>query len=478
MSIPSLTKDLAVIQKLSDLPNAVDGLSAAELKAKFDEAALEIQNWINNSLVPALRAENIPFVASTQLDAENVQAAVELVLEQISGAASGAIVNGSVTRAKLAKDVLELLYGGKAWVSVGVPSAAHNPHTEFPVGRLWLRPGFAVKNAASDNWSSVGCTVKSEQGVVTAKATGISAQADVQMLAAAVGDAGDRVYVRWKTNDGMDDTMTGLTVSLDGGAELVGGIGVGFAVLKDSTLSVRFRGHWDNASAAENKSFTIKNLMVINIDRIMRQTDHCEESSDWDDFVRELPVFADHWYSPREVYIQTGAGVWKQLDHEVFPVERGGSGVGSMGIGEMLCGSGGSSMEKITVPTEDYAFLQFLGGKPQWKNSGEALSSVHALRIATGTYTGTGTTGEVELGLEPKVLIVHPQKGPDTDSATFAWDNPTVLMPNARSAVKLNSIIHGVTLNGSKLTFTGGGDPVAAKLCNRKGGTYLWAALY
>ena len=38
MAIPKMTDDLEIIQKLSDLPNATDGLTAEELKAKFDEA--------------------------------------------------------------------------------------------------------------------------------------------------------------------------------------------------------------------------------------------------------------------------------------------------------------------------------------------------------------------------------------------------------------------------------------------------------
>ena len=45
MSIPKMTNDLAVIQKLSDLPNSTEGLTSDQLKAKFDEAALEIQKY-------------------------------------------------------------------------------------------------------------------------------------------------------------------------------------------------------------------------------------------------------------------------------------------------------------------------------------------------------------------------------------------------------------------------------------------------
>ena len=102
MNIPHLTKDLAVIQKLSDLPNTTDGLSAADLKAKFDEAALSIQNWINETFIPALKADNIPLAGSEQLTAENMQDAIERVFGQVRDAGTGAIVNGSVTKEKLA----------------------------------------------------------------------------------------------------------------------------------------------------------------------------------------------------------------------------------------------------------------------------------------------------------------------------------------------------------------------------------------
>lgn len=47
-----LAADLNIIQALDDEPNDVGGLTAAELKAKFDEAGLTIQKYINESLIP------------------------------------------------------------------------------------------------------------------------------------------------------------------------------------------------------------------------------------------------------------------------------------------------------------------------------------------------------------------------------------------------------------------------------------------
>lgn len=55
--ISLLGGDLAIIQKLDDEPNDVGGLTAAELKARFDQAGLTIQKYINQTLVPEVMAE-------------------------------------------------------------------------------------------------------------------------------------------------------------------------------------------------------------------------------------------------------------------------------------------------------------------------------------------------------------------------------------------------------------------------------------
>lgn len=56
MAVPRLTDDLDIIQKLSDNPNDTDGLSAAELKARFDAAVNIIKVFLNGSLAAALDA--------------------------------------------------------------------------------------------------------------------------------------------------------------------------------------------------------------------------------------------------------------------------------------------------------------------------------------------------------------------------------------------------------------------------------------
>ena len=56
-----------------------------------------------NRLVGELKAENLPFTPTAEIDASTLQNAVELLQTQISGAAVGQLPNASVTTAKLAE---------------------------------------------------------------------------------------------------------------------------------------------------------------------------------------------------------------------------------------------------------------------------------------------------------------------------------------------------------------------------------------
>ena len=144
MAIPKMTDNLNIIQALSDLPNSEDELTAQELKAKFDAAGLAIQNYLNKTLIPALVAAQLPFDKTTAINADTIQAAIEDVQSQVQESATGTIVNGSVTKEKLAAALLARIYGGLAWVSADTPDSGDNPDTDFPLGQVWVRPAFSV----------------------------------------------------------------------------------------------------------------------------------------------------------------------------------------------------------------------------------------------------------------------------------------------------------------------------------------------
>jgi len=54
MAIPKFLSDLNIIAKLGDYPGSDDNLSTDQFKAKFDEAPLLIQKYINDVLIPNL----------------------------------------------------------------------------------------------------------------------------------------------------------------------------------------------------------------------------------------------------------------------------------------------------------------------------------------------------------------------------------------------------------------------------------------
>ena len=58
IEITYMDGDLNIIQALDDEPNDVGGLTSAQLKAKFDEAGNTIKAYINETLIPAVLAED------------------------------------------------------------------------------------------------------------------------------------------------------------------------------------------------------------------------------------------------------------------------------------------------------------------------------------------------------------------------------------------------------------------------------------
>jgi hypothetical protein len=99
MAFTKLTKDMNIIAALDDEPNDVGGLSAAQLKAKFDEGGLALKTFIN-ALIDAIAAGtaggNIGVLDANE-DATDLQSA----LNDVYGSIAGSIPDGSITTAKL-----------------------------------------------------------------------------------------------------------------------------------------------------------------------------------------------------------------------------------------------------------------------------------------------------------------------------------------------------------------------------------------
>lgn len=144
-SFTNLTTDLDVIQKLDDLPNAVGGLSAADLKAKFDEAANAVKDYINTVLLAQLQAETSGQAGANRIGisgivgltgTDNVQDALAAIYAAAQAAQAGTILNKSITAEKLADDAVEtpLIKDGAVTKAKIADQSVDNSKCDFSAG--------------------------------------------------------------------------------------------------------------------------------------------------------------------------------------------------------------------------------------------------------------------------------------------------------------------------------------------------------
>lgn len=480
MSIPKLTTDLSIIQKLSDLPNSTEGLTAEQLKAKFDEAGLEIQRWINEIFIPSITAENIPFPKNEEINAETVEAAILAVRKQITDAASGAIVDGTVTKEKLAAALLERVYGGRAWISLDEPGSMDNPDNDFPVGQIWLRAAFSVTNKDNGNWDVSGCEVSTQDGSYILTGTNTVRTASMQQSISMSAEAGDRIYVLFDTGS-VDSEITAFTVNINGsGAQDATNGGVFMEKAAGTSVSVRFEAEWPTTSLA-NGSTEIRNLTIVNVDEILRTAAYAADMKNWAEFLKGLIPF-ERADIPDALYIQKNNGVWLPIGFDVLPVSRGGTGLQGIADGELLYGSNGG-FAKLEKP-ENTAFLQFNGGNPVWAAM-SAMSEYGYARIATGTYVGTGTSSPIILPVTPKLLIIN-TPGKITSIGWAEVQSAAVLQQGTSQAQRLGGdsspSVAGIQLDGNTLTpyvgYYQSAEEERPSAWNGNGVTYPWFAIY
>lgn len=123
MAIQTLDNDLNVIAALSDEPNDVDGLSSYELKARFDQSGLLIQQYINEILLPGI----------AEMEASIRQDATEYTNGVAANFAAGLLSPGSVTNEMLATPIFKtvLNFSAESWTENGdeyeliIPYAQH-----------------------------------------------------------------------------------------------------------------------------------------------------------------------------------------------------------------------------------------------------------------------------------------------------------------------------------------------------------------
>lgn len=91
MDFTPLEKDMNIISALDDEPNDVGGLTATELKAKFDEGGNAIKDYLNNTVIPEVKAALGDKAGK----------------DELQGLVLGQIPDGTITEDKLSEELKE-----------------------------------------------------------------------------------------------------------------------------------------------------------------------------------------------------------------------------------------------------------------------------------------------------------------------------------------------------------------------------------
>ena len=100
--IPEFTDDLNIISRLSDSPNTGDMLDAPQLKAKFDQAGLTIQKFINETLIPEIEANGTSALKVSDI-ADNL---ITNASDKPLSAAQGVVLKGMIDNLNMKKKEL------------------------------------------------------------------------------------------------------------------------------------------------------------------------------------------------------------------------------------------------------------------------------------------------------------------------------------------------------------------------------------
>ena len=465
----------------------------AQVRADLQLLHNETRNWLNR-LVEQLNdptaAAQLPFQPQDGLTAQSVEAAILEVHAAIRNAAAGLLVDGSVSKEKLAAQLLDRTYGGKIWVSMDTPGAAQNPGSDFPVGQLWLRPGFSVDNLAADSWTLSGGMAQTDADGWVLTADGSQAYLSATQTLSGAGQAGQRVFVSLFAAE-LDDHLSSLTLYLNGkGQDLMPGGGVFETTLDENgVLALVVQGQWPYAEA--DASFRLQKFAVVNADAAEAALRDCHPLSDWPGLILERMPFS-HAELERQVFLQAQPGVWVQVEHEILPVSRGGTGLGQLQYGGLLVGSGAEALKPLAPGGSD-TFLGCGDGGPAWVGAEEMVQIMGALRFASGSYVGQASMDDrtVKLPVTPKLLYICSRDNAEEITVGIVPQERIILMQESIGTQVYDFIdeenkdwefASSVQLVGNQLKFTSENRQVLPRYDNRYGNQtgiiYEWAAIY
>lgn len=274
----------------------------ADLQLLHDEAKDAI-----NRLVEKL--ESVEFASHLTVSAEGLTAtdlasALAELLETAQQAQAGTIVDGSIAEGKLNAALREKINGIDVTYSMNPPTANETPETGYALGKLWLKPAFAVENAADGTWSCENVT--EEDGVFsgTGDSQYGSATAEVQ---SAAGDK-VRVYLAVEETAGQFSSLkaylNGAEQDLQSGKKLVQTVTAG----TDGKVTVKVTADWGNTTTAAGGKFKIAAFMAVNETETLLPGATALTEANLDALME-----AGTTQTRLELYGQQTAGVWKKL---------------------------------------------------------------------------------------------------------------------------------------------------------------------
>lgn len=460
-----------------------EGQVREDLQCLHDETKDGLNRLIDQLNSPQAAAQ-LPFAPQDGLEAQTVQAAILEVYDQIRQAAAGLLVDGTVTKEKLAQSLLERVYGGRVAVAQQAPDETCCPDTDYPLGQLWLRPGHSITNLIQSQWEEVGCAMEAADAGWKMTSDGETTLMSASQSLEAVGQAGDQVVVYVDVTR-VDSRLSLAELCLNGVEyEITEGGGVFEAALDQTgSLEIQLVGQWP--LAVQDGTVELAPMAAVNVQALARSLPGVTMPQDWSDILPSLLPFAV--YTAQTVlYQQTAPGRWAVVNEPVLPVERGGTGLDAAAWGSLLYG-GKAGLETL-APLETVGFLTCQEQTPQWVGLEQAASLLGVCPVQTGSYTGTGQAGTVELPVTPKLLLIYPGTEPvvvNSVGNVTVQDNPT-LLANGASRAELwqasesgnSGFVAQVALSGATLTFSQRTGSVGGPwLCNRSGMTYHWVAI-
>ena len=166
MAITRMTDDMAIIAKLSDRPNDTDGLTAAGLKAKFDEGGGTVKDYINNTLLPFLEstaaAANIGVDTVTGMSSDNLQGILEEIVQSMIDITQGSVSDGSITSAKLASGAVAT--SNIADGAVATAKLAANAVTTAKIALLAITTALLADGAVTTAKVASGAVIEDKLG--------------------------------------------------------------------------------------------------------------------------------------------------------------------------------------------------------------------------------------------------------------------------------------------------------------------------